>query len=256
MLKLIKIKSLPRVPLKGEEWSAVTPPLLRGGKGGIKKRGMNLKSVLLLFLFFFFTPPIFAQNLTGIGRPATSQEIQGWDIAIKTDGSNLPEGQGTAKQGEPIFIEKCASCHGEFGESAGRWPVLAGGKGTLKSHDPVKSVGSYWPFATTLWDYINRAMPYGNAQSLEANEVYALSAYILSLDDIIKDDFVLDKKSLSALKMPNQGNFFEDDREISEKSFWKKSPCMKDCVKIKAEITGRARVIDVTPESGKTPKAD
>lgn len=193
----------------------------------------------------------------GFGREATAEEIKGWDIDIRPDGVGLPVGKGTAKQGEPLYVEKCASCHGEFGESAGRWPILSGGNGTLKSHDPVKSVGSYWPYVTTLFDYIVHAMPYGNAQSLTADEIYAISAYILVLNDIIKDENQeLNEKNFAKIRLPNEANFFDDDREKSEKHFWKKSPCMSNCMKGEAKITGRAAVIDVTPESGKGPKVD
>jgi cytochrome c len=192
----------------------------------------------------------------GVGREATAEEVAGWDIDIRPDGHGLPVGKGTAKQGEELYIERCASCHGEFGESAGRWPMLAGGADTLKSEDPVKTVGSYWPNASTLIDYIRRAMPYGNAQSLTNDELYAITAYVLYLNDIIKDDFELSEKTFTSVKLPNAANFFDDDREKTEKSFWNKEPCMKDCAPGKAEITGRARVLDVTPESGKGPKVD
>jgi cytochrome c len=192
----------------------------------------------------------------GVGREATAEEIAGWDIDIRPDGHGLPVGKGTAKQGEELYVERCASCHGEFGESAGRWPMLAGGAGTMTSEDPVKTVGSYWPNASTLIDYLRRAMPYGNAQSLTNDELYAITAYVLYLNDIIKDDFELNEKTFTSVKLPNEPNFFDDDRETTEKSFWKPEPCMKDCAPGKAEITGRARVLDVTPESGKGPKVD
>lgn len=210
----------------------------------------------LKITLFFVAFPAFAQKFEGIGRVATPLEIKGWDIDVKPNGEGLPIGKGTAKIGEPLYIEKCAACHGEFGESAGRWPVLAGGKGTLKSHDPVKTVGSYWPYASTLMDYIYRAMPYGNAQSLTPDELYAISAYVLHLNDIVKDDFVLDQNSFKTIKLPNEANFYLDDREKAEKHFWNKNRCMKDCVKTKAEVIGRARNIDVTPETGKAPRAD
>lgn len=193
----------------------------------------------------------------GIGREATKEEMAGWDIDIRPDGQGLPVGKGTVKEGETLYVERCASCHGEFGESAGRWPLVAGGTGTLKSNDPVKSVGSYWPYASTLMDYIRRAMPYGNAQSLTNDELYAITAYVLSLNDIIKDEnFELNEKSFLSIKLPNESNFYDDDRQTVEKYFWKKEPCMKDCVPGKARITGRARVLDVTPEPGKGPKVE
>ena len=103
----------------------------------------------------------------GIGHVATPAEIAGWDIDVRPDGQGAPPGQGSVKAGEKVYLEKCAACHGEFGESAGRWPQLAQGKGTLASHDPVKTVGSYYPYLSSVFDYIRRAMPFGDAQSLQ-----------------------------------------------------------------------------------------
>ena len=132
-----------------------------------------------------------------------------------------------------------------------------GGAGTLAGHDPVKSVGSYWPYASTVIDYIRRTMPFGNAQSLTNDELYAITAYVLYLNDIIKDEnFELNDKSFLSIKLPNQPNFIDDDREVAEKEFWRKSPCMKNCVPGEAKITGRARALDVTPESGTAPKVE
>ena len=154
-------------------------------------------------------------------------------------------------------MERCAACHGEFGESAGRWPILMGGAGTLASHDPVKSIGSYWPFASTVIDYIRRSMPFGNAQSLTNDELYAITAYVLYLNDIIKDEnFELNQKSFTSIKLPNQPNFIDDDRERSEKEFWRAKPCMSNCLPGEAKIVGRAGALDVTPEAGKGPKVE
>ena len=192
-----------------------------------------------------------------IGRAATSEEIAGWDIAIRPDGRNLPVGKGTVKEGEPLYVERCATCHGEFGESAGRWPILSGGNGSLASHDPVKSVGSYWPYASTLIDYIRRAMPFGASQTLTNDELYAITAYVLFLNDVIKtEDFELSDRNFATIKLPNEQNFFDDDREVSEKSFWRKNPCMTNCAKGDARVTGRARTIDVTPDGPAGVKAD
>ena len=153
--------------------------------------------------------------------------------------------------------QQCAACHGEFGESAGRWPMIAGGAGSLASHDPVKSIGSYWPYASTVMDYIRRAMPFGNAQSLSNDELYAVTAYVFYLNDIIKDEnFELNAHSFKILRLPNEKNFHDDDRETSEKAFWQSAPCMTNCLAGEARIVGRARVIDVTPEPGKGPKVE
>jgi cytochrome c len=193
----------------------------------------------------------------GIGRAATPEEIAGWDIDVRPDGVGLPVGKGTVKDGEALYVERCAACHGEFGESAGRWPILSGGEGTLSGHDPVKSIGSYWPYASTVIDYVRRAMPYGNAQSLTNDELYAVTAYVLYLNDIIKEeDFELNEKNFTSLKLPNEANFFDDDRETSEKAFWKKEPCMSNCASEPAKVVGRARALDVTPEEGKGPKVE
>lgn len=192
----------------------------------------------------------------GLGRPALPDEIKAWDTDVRPDGKGLPPGKGTVKQGDALFQERCASCHGEFGEGAGRWPVLAGGAGTLKADRPDKTIGSFWPDLSTAFDYIKRAMPYGNARSLTDDEVYAIVAYLLSMNDIVKDEnFELNDKNFTAIKMPNASAFFDDDREISEKQFWKKDPCMKDC-RSAPKVTGRAISVDVTPDSKAGPKVD
>jgi cytochrome c len=194
---------------------------------------------------------------TGVGREATPEEIAGWNISVRPDGQGLPVGRGTVREGEGLYVERCGACHGEFGESAGRWPILAGGMGTLASHDPVKSVGSYWPYASTLIDYIRRAMPFGASQTLTSDELYAITAYVLYLNDVIKDEnFELSDRNFAAIKLPNQPNFIDDDRETSEKAFWRKDPCMSNCLPGEPKIVGRARTIDVTPEAGKGPKVE
>jgi S-disulfanyl-L-cysteine oxidoreductase SoxD len=198
-----------------------------------------------------------APKRLGIGRAATAEEVAGWDIDIRPDGHGLPAGKGSAKAGEPLYLERCAACHGEFGESAGRWPIVMGGAGSLASHDPVKSVGSYWPYASTLIDYIRRTMPFGNAQSLSNDELYAVTAYVLWLNDVIKDEnFELNERNLSSIKLPNEPNFRDDDREITEREFWRKAPCMANCAPSEAAIIGRARALDVTPDSATAPKVE
>lgn len=183
-----------------------------------------------------------------IGREATKEEVAAWNIDVRPDGQGLPEGSGTVAQGEEIFAEQCASCHGDFGEGVDRWPILSGGADTLKSDRPVKSIGSYWPYLSTVFDYVNRAMPFTEARSLEADEVYALTAYIMYVNDIVEDEeFELSKANFLERRLPNEGNFVEDDR-LSSAPYKKVEPCMKDC-KSDVKITSRARILDVTPES-------
>ena len=134
--------------------------------------------------------------------------------------------------------------------------MLAGGHGTLTADRPEKTVGSYWPYASTVIDYVRRAMPFGNAQSLTPDELYAVTAYILQMNDVIKDPaFELSEKNFTTIKMPNENGFFLDDREVAEKHFWTKTPCMKDC-KPTVEIIGRAMNVDVTPDGKSGPKVD
>ena len=195
--------------------------------------------------------PALAFDLSDIGREATPEEIAGWDIDVHVDGTGLPVGRGTVSDGEELFVNYCAVCHGDFGEGAGRWPQLAGGDGTLASHDPVKTVGSYWPHASTLVDYINRSMPFGFGQSLTPDELYAISAYVLYLNDVIVDeDFELSNENFAEIRLPNEDGFFDDDRETAERHFWKDAPCMTDCGDGAAEISARAVVLDVTPDGG------
>lgn len=185
----------------------------------------------------------------GLGRAATEDEIAAWDIDIRPDGLGLPAGRGTVSQGEPIYEAQCAACHGDFGEAVGRWPVLAGGHGTLRNERPEKTVGSYWSHASTLFDFIRRAMPFGNARSLSDDEVYALTAYVLYLNDVVTDqEFELSNENFTSVKLPNEPNFIPDDR-LSEPFYADKSePCMKDCVPGAPTIKMHAEVLDVTPE--------
>src|SRR5438105_2329725 len=126
----------------------------------------------------------YAGDRYGIGKPATAQEIAGWDIDVRPDGVGLPTGQGSVQQGQKIYDAKCANCHGTFGES-NDYIAIAGGVGSLAGDQPVRTVGSKLNYATTLWDYINRAMPFDRPKSLSADDVYALAAYVLDLSDIL-----------------------------------------------------------------------
>lgn len=152
-----------------------------------------------------------AEDRFGIGRAATPAEIAGWNIDIDRDGSNLPPGSGNVERGRTVFSEQCAACHGDSGQG-GVGDRLVGGQGTLASPKPIRTVGSYWPYAPTLFDYIRRAMPQHAPQSLSNEDVYAVSAYILSLNGIVPANAVLDAKSLATIKMPNRDGFVSDPR--------------------------------------------
>jgi len=192
----------------------------------------------------------------GLGRPAFPDEIKAWDIDVRPDGVGLPPGKGTVKLGDELFQMQCATCHGEFGQGNARWPVIAGGQGSLKADRPEKTVGSFWPDLSTLYDYTRRAMPYGNAQSLTADELYSLTAYILFLNDVVKDEeFELSDKNFLSIKLPNASGFFVDDPATTEKAFWGRRPCIQNC-KPDVKVTGRATVLDVTPDSKTAPKVD
>jgi cytochrome c len=182
-----------------------------------------------------------------LGRPALADEVAAWDIDIRPDGEGLPDGKGTAAEGEVIFTERCASCHGDFGEGRDRWPVLAGGFGTLTAERPEKTIGSYWPYLSTVYDYVRRAMPFGDAHSLSNDDVYAVTAYLLYLNDVVTDtDFELSKANFGSIQLPNQVHFIDDDR-TAEPHAAKREPCMTDC-KTDARILSRARILDVTPD--------
>lgn len=147
----------------------------------------------------------------GIGRTATEAEIAGWNIDIDRKGANLPPGKGSVGLGREVFDQQCAACHGSKGEG-GVGDKLVGGQGTLATPNPVKTVGSYWPYATTLFDYIRRAMPHPSPQSLSNEEVYAVTAYVLHLNGLLPDNAALDAKTLPAIRMPNRDNFVGDPR--------------------------------------------
>jgi S-disulfanyl-L-cysteine oxidoreductase SoxD len=141
------------------------------------------------------------------GAPIAPGDLSSWDISIGPDGAGLPSGRGTPAQGEAVYVAKCQACHGEKGVGRPN-DVLVGGFGTIASDRPaVKTVGSYWPYATTLFDYVRRAMPFNESKSLTSDELYAVSAYILNLNGVIGADAVLDAQSLPKVKMPNRDGF-------------------------------------------------
>ncbi len=146
-----------------------------------------------------------------IGRPATQEEIRAWNIDVSPTGEGLPPGQGTVQQGSRVFATKCAACHGPTGVE-GPKDRLVGGQNTLQAAKPVKTIGSYWPYATTLYDYINRAMPFDAPQSLTPDEVYSVIAWLLFQNKIIAEDMVLDAQALPTIQMPNRNGFVMDPR--------------------------------------------
>ena len=146
-----------------------------------------------------------------IGRPATAEEIRNLGAAIAPDGGGLPEGSGTVAAGRDVFASRCARCHGDKAQGD-VGPVLVGGRGTLATPRPLKTVGSFWPYATTVWDYVNRAMPFDEPGLLKPPEVYAVVAFILNINGIIPDDAVMDAKSLPKVRMPNRDGFVADPR--------------------------------------------
>ncbi|MFT5135661.1 MAG: cytochrome c5 [Arenicella sp.] len=182
-------------------------------------------SALTIGLLSFSFSAIAKDKKLNIGSPATQEQIAGWDIDVRPDGKGLPPGSGSVLDGETLYEEQCAVCHGVFGEGQGNWPVLAGGEGTLREARPEKTVGSYWPYLSTLWDYIHRAMPFLTPQTLSDDEVYALTAYVLYLNEMVEDDFVLSQENFTTIKMSNEGSFKKDPRpDVHNKR------CMNKCV--------------------------
>ena len=141
-----------------------------------------------------------------LGQPAKETEVAGWDISIAPDGRGLPRGAGTPADGALVYAQKCQVCHGDKGVG-GPNDRLVGGQGTLASKTPVRTIGSYWPYATTVFDYVRRSMPFFQPHSLTDSEVYAVTAYLLSLNGIIGEQDVMNAETLPKVKMPNRDNF-------------------------------------------------
>jgi cytochrome c len=148
-----------------------------------------------------------AQEGPRLGVPASEEQVAAWALTVLPDGTGLPPGSGTARAGEAIYAQKCLGCHGAEGKD-GPNDRLAGGHGTLASDTPVKTVGSYWPYATTVFDYVRRAMPFMQPQSLSADETYSLTAYLLYLNEIVGRDATIDARTLPTIEMPNRTNFY------------------------------------------------
>jgi cytochrome c len=165
---------------------------------------MRAHNAAVAIALAFLSGSAFAEQARlGIGTPATSEQIRGWDVDVRPDGAGLPPGQGTVAQGEKIFAEQCAACHGEKGQNPAKdFDRLVGGKGTLATPKPVQTVGSYWPYATTVFDYVRRAMPFPAPQSLTPDEVYSVVAYLLYLNEIVPRETVMNAQELKKVRTP------------------------------------------------------
>lgn len=186
-----------------------------------------LKSLSFLLLIITTTPLI--SEPLGLGRVAQPDEIIAWDIDVRPDGLGLPAGQGSVAFGEEIFVENCAACHGDFAEGGGRWPALAGGIGTLQDQRPMRTVGSFYPYLSTVWDFINRAMTVGYGPDLTVAEIYAITAYLLYSNDLVGDDFVLSRDNFTSIHLPNEGGFYMDNRAQVELPRFSHHACMVAC---------------------------
>jgi len=183
-----------------------------------------LRFIAAILLALWVSQTSFAQAPTyGVGRKPTAEEIKAWDISIGPDGKELPPGHGTVSGGKEVYTKRCLECHGADGKS-GKYDALVGGQDTLRSEKPVKTVGSYWPYATTLWDHIHRAMPFDRPGTLTTDQVYDLTAYLLFLNGIIGENEVMDALSLPNVKMPNRNGFVPDPRPDTAQSKQLKVP--------------------------------
>lgn len=169
-------------------------------------------------------PEAAAPQRLGIGRIASAQEVRGWDIDVTPDGRGLPAGSGTPAQGRQLFAQRCAACHGAQAHG-GIAPALVGGANSLATRKPLQTIGSFWPYATTLYDYIARAMPQDRPMSLAPDEVYALTAFLLSANGIIDERSVMDARTLAQVRMPNRSGFLltGDTPAVPAQR------CMRDC---------------------------
>lgn len=169
------------------------------------------REIVCAALLLAAATPAGAAERFGFGRAPTEAELAAFDIDVRSDGRGLPAGHGTVGEGQIVFETKCAGCHGAKGEGKPA-DSLVGGAGTLTAAKPVKTIGSFWPYAPTLFDYVRRAMPFDAPQSLSNDEVYAVSAYLLHLNGVVASDASLDAATLAAVRMPNRDGFEPDPR--------------------------------------------
>jgi S-disulfanyl-L-cysteine oxidoreductase SoxD len=182
------------------------------GTGHSRRWRISIPAAIVICAAIVSVPRLRAQSPSrGVGRAPTADELKAIDIEILPDGRGLPSGSGTARAGKDVYTNRCATCHGPTGKE-GPQDILVGGKGTLTTSKPLKTVGSYWPYATTLWDYIRRAMPFDHPGTMSSDDVYASTAYLLFLNGIVGEDDVLDQATLPRVQMPNRSGFVNDPR--------------------------------------------
>jgi cytochrome c len=164
------------------------------------------------WLLLFVASALAAQSPRyGVGHAPTPDELREWGVTVAPDGKGLPPGRGTAAEAKELYANRCAKCHGDKGQGRDSMPI-AGGQGTLRDPKPLRTVGSYWPYATTIWDYVNRAMPFDRPGTLTADQAYSLTAYVLFLNGLAKEDEVIDARTLPRIQMPNRNGFVSDPR--------------------------------------------
>jgi cytochrome c len=186
----------------------------------------RVRAAGLVFASLALAAPLGAAERYDIGHVATPAQVQSWNLDVAPDGRNLPAGEGSVRRGREVFATQCAGCHGERGEGGSLGDKLVGGQGTLATPAPVRTVGSYWPYATTLFDYVRRAMPLNAPQSLSTEDVYAVSGYVLFLNGLLAEEALVNAKLLTQLRMPNRDGFVADPRPDVHNT-----ACVRDCVK-------------------------
>lgn len=181
------------------------PPAAQQGEGVVVERPASIRP----------TPPLPARFAT-VGRRARRDEVQAWDIDVNPTGASLPRGRGTYDAGAKLYVAQCAACHGAKGEGVPPFPRLIGAEprdfSFARDFRLHRTIGNYWPYATTLYDYINRAMPFTAPGSLEPDEVYSLVAYLLAENQVIERTAVMDRESLPRVRMPARDRFVPDNR--------------------------------------------
>ena len=218
--------------------------VIRGHLPRIPLRSMRATGCLIALAASAFSQERHPAGYFGYGAAPTPTQIAGWAIAVRPDGQGLPPGRGDVDHGADVYAAQCAACHGTFGEGEARYPKLTGG--SLKGDRPEPTVGTYWPYATTLFDYINRAMPFPAPHQLGADDIYAITAYVLNVNNIVDNNFVADRGSLAKVKMPNRDAFIWRDPRPDTAA----TECMTSCVDPRTvRIDSTAEGKDLTPRT-------